>query len=551
MKKLLLIIIVFCTPFLLRGQPVLLNIGTTTVETSTLYTTNDAPWELKYGPGDSLWMTTKNGKVFRLDPNTGAATQLLDYSSIVYQEGEAGMLGMAFHPAFSANPYVYIAYTYTEGINKERLSRFTYSGSSLTDELVLVDNIAASTIHNGSRLLVLPDYTILMSTGDATNSADPQNTATLNGKILRVNLDGTTPADNPFAGSRVYTFGHRNAQGLVLHPNGKLYSTEHGPSNNDEFQVIEAGRNYGWPNVVGFCDNDVAGETAFCTANNVKEPLLSWTPAPGTTWAPSDLVWYDHPSIPEFQNSFLVTFLKTQKLASVRVNAAGDAVTAQADYFVNQWGRLRDITVGPDGSIYIATNTSPYRIIKLRAAIVTPVLLNNFRVTCVQEKYTIGWKTETEINALRFLLYKSSDGVNFDLLATIPSLAPGGNSSIRQDYSYTDNGNGTTPVFYKLVSEDRDGRKKVWGIAAPACGTMGLAFSLLPNPATRQAVFTMNGVRELVTIIVHNSAGQVVYQNRANGTLYLPVEKWGPGIYILTATNTRREVIYQDKLVVQ
>ncbi|MEO6731705.1 MAG: PQQ-dependent sugar dehydrogenase [Ferruginibacter sp.] len=550
MKKLLLFI-----PFILflfqiiKAQPVLINLGTTTVETSTLYTTSEPPWELKYGFDDSLWMTTKNGKVYRIHPSSGAATLLLDYGSTVYQAGEAGMLGMAFHPNFPASPYVYIAYTYTNSGNRERLSRFIYTGTALTSEFVLIDNIVANTIHNGSRLLVLPDNTILMTTGDAANTANAQNTASLNGKILRVNLDGTIPADNPIAGNAVYSFGHRNGQGLMLHTNGKIYSTEHGPNNNDEFQIIEKGRNYGWPNVEGFCDNDIAGESAFCTANNVKEPLASWNPVPGGTWAPSDLIWYNHPSIPEFQNSFLVAFLKTEKLRSIRINAAGDAITTQTDYFTNQWGRLRDITAGPDGSIFIATNVAPYRIIKIRAANVTPVIINNYRAACNQQKFIIAWSTQAEINNKHFLLYKSSDGVKFDLAATIASMAPAGNSSIGLNYSYTDNGNPGSSVFYKLVSEGKDGSIKDWGIVTSDCGTMGTAFTLLPNPATVQSVLTMNGVTELMNIRVHNSLGQVVYQNRANSTVYLPVGKWSSGVHYVTVTNSRNEVVYKNKLV--
>ena len=534
-----------------KAQTVLINLGTTTVETSAIYTTSEPPWELKYGPGDSLWMTTKNGKVYRIDPNSGAATLLLDYSGTVYQAGEAGMLGMAFHPNFSANPYVYISYTYTNAGNKERLSRFTYNGTALASELILIDNIVANTIHNGSRLLILPDNTILMTTGDAANTAHAQNTASLNGKILRVNLDGTIPADNPIAGSRLYSYGHRNAQGLMLHTNGKIYSTEHGPGNNDEFQIIEAGRNYGWPNTEGFCDNDIAGETAFCTANNVKEPLASWNPAPGGTWAPSDLIWYNHPSIPEFQNSFLVSFLKTAKVRSIRMNAAGDGITAQTDYFINQWGRLRDIAAGPDGSIYIATNVNPYRIIKVRAAIVTPVFITNYKIDCEPLKFIISWTTQTEMNNKHFLLYKSSDGINFGLIATINSIAPGGNSAINLPYNYTDNGIPGSPVFYKLASEDKDGNKKDLGIVTSSCGALGTTFSLLPNPATGQSILTINGARELLNIRIHNSLGQSIYQNRANGTVNLPVAKWAPGIYHVTVTSSRNEIMFKNKLVVQ
>ncbi len=552
MKKLLPCLL-FCGFLfhLLKAQTVLINLGTTTVETSTLYTTSEPPWELKYGPGEFLWMTTKNGRVYRIDPNSGAATLLLDYSGTVYQAGEAGMLGMTFHPNFATNPYVYISYTYSNAGNKERLSRFTYNGTALNNELILIDNIVANTIHNGSRLLILTDNTILMTTGDAANTATSQNSASLNGKILRVNLDGTIPADNPIAGSRLYSYGHRNSQGLMLHTNGKIYSTEHGPGNNDEFQIIEAGRNYGWPNAEGFCDNDIAGETAFCTANNVKGPLASWNPAPGGTWAPSDLIWYNHPSIPEFQNSFLVSFLKTAKVRSIRINAAGDGIISQMDYFTNQWGRLRDITAAPDGSIYIATNVNPYRIIKVRAAIVPPVTITNYKVTCNGQKFTIAWTTQTEINNKNFLLYKSSDGINFGLAATIASTAPGGNSVMDLPYSYTDNGIPGSPVFYKLVSEDKDGKRKDLGIVTTSCGAGGTAFSLLPNPARGLSILTINGASELLNIRIHNSLGQSIYQNRANGTVNLPVAKWAPGIYHVTVTSSRNEIMFKNKLVVQ
>ncbi len=546
--SLLLFSFVFCA----KAQPVLINLGTTVVETSTLYTTTDPPWEMKYGPGDSLWMTTKNGKVFRIHPVTGAATLLLDYTANVYTGGEAGMLGMTFHPDFSVTPYVYIVYTYPNGgNNRERLSRFTYTGGTLSGETILIDNIGANTTHNGSRLLILPDNTLLMSTGDAANTSTPQNTANLNGKILQINLDGSIPADNPIAGSSLYSFGHRNPQGLVLHSNGKVYATEHGPGNNDEFQIIEKGRNYGWPNVVGFCENDVAGETTFCTANNVKEPLASWNPAPGGTWAPSDLVWYSHPSIPEFQNSFLVAFLKTQKLRSIRIDAAGEVITSQMDYFVNQWGRIRDITAGPDGSIYIVTNVSPFRIIKIRATGVVPVAIGNFKATCKQQASVLSWATTSENNNKQFLLYRSVDGIQYDLAASIPSLATAVNSSSSIAYSFTDISNLSGIVFYKLINEDKDGKRKDLGIVTSSCRTIDMHFALLPNPAKGQSKLVMTGVSTLMHVNVHNSMGQAIYQNRSSGTLVLPVSKWQPGIYIITVLNTKKEIVYRNKLVVQ
>ena len=369
MKTVLIIAVILLSVVHGYTQTTNINLGATTVQATSIYTSAQVPWELKYGSDNFLWMTTREGSVYRVDPANGAATLILDHTGPVEAQSESGMLGMVFHPDFPTTPYLFIVYTYlTGGLIKERVSRFTYAAGVLGSELIILDggNIAGATIHNGSRLVILPDNTLLMTTGDAANQPLAQNMSSLNGKVLRMNLDGTIPADNPFPGSYVYSLGHRNAQGLMLHPNGKVYSTEHGPNNNDEFQIIEAGRNYGWPSVQGFCDNDVAGETAFCTANNVKEPLASWNPAPGGTWAPNDLIWYTSPAIPEFQNSVLVTFLKTNKLRRIQMNGAGDAITAQADFFVNQWGRLRDITSSPSGEIFLATNTSPYRIIRIR-----------------------------------------------------------------------------------------------------------------------------------------------------------------------------------------
>ena len=160
------------------------------------------------------------------------------------------------------------------------------------------------------------------------------------------------PSNNPIPGSPVWTWGHRNAQGLVLAPNGHVYSSEHGPTTDDELNLLEVGRNYGWPAVHGMCDGP--SEMIFCNDSNVFEPLLNWTP----TIATSDIAWYGHPSIPEFQNSILMAVLKDKNLVSIRLDATGRQVTGQKNYFNNTWGRLRDICISPDGAIYIATNGS-------------------------------------------------------------------------------------------------------------------------------------------------------------------------------------------------
>jgi glucose/arabinose dehydrogenase len=239
----------------------------------------------------------------------------------------------------------------------------------LVNEVVLINNIIGNTTHNGSRIAILPDNTLLFSTGDAQNQSLPQDVNELNGKVLRINLDGTIPTNNPYAGNPVYTFGHRNVQGILQHPNGKIYVSEHGASTDDEFQLLEVGRNYGWPNVEGFCDP--GGEQTFCNTNNVMEPLVAWTP----TNAPSDMVYYENPLFPEFNGRVLMSVLKDKRIIAMQLNATGTAVTDEDHYLINQFGRLRDICVGPEKEIYLATNgaswsnTNPntHSIIVLRA----------------------------------------------------------------------------------------------------------------------------------------------------------------------------------------
>lgn len=277
---------------------------------------------------------------------------------------------MALHPDFSNTPEVFLAYTYGSFSNiQEKVVKYTYNGTSLVNEVVLIDNIIGNTTHNGSRIAILPDNTLLFSTGDAQNQALPQDVNEVNGKVLRINLDGSIPADNPFAGNPVYTFGHRNVQGILQHPNGKIYVSEHGASTDDEFQILEIGRNYGWPNVEGFCDP--GGEETFCNANNVMEPLVAWTP----TNAPSDMVFYENPLFPEFDGRVLMSVLKDKRIIAMQLNATGTAVVDEDHYLINQFGRLRDLCVGPEMEIYLATNgaswsnTNPntHSIIVLRA----------------------------------------------------------------------------------------------------------------------------------------------------------------------------------------
>jgi len=349
--RVILLSLLFCFTVAKLSAQTTINIGTTSVSVDTVASGLDIPWEISWGSDNHLWVTERKGIVSRINPQTKQKTMLLNLSSSVYQQSEAGMLGMILHPDFSNIPEVFIAYTYINAsVVRERIVKYTFNGTTLVNPDTLLENIPGNTTHVGARFLFLPDTTLLVTTGDAQNTSLPQNLNSLAGKVLRMNTDGSIPADNPFPNSYVYALGFRNAQGLMRHPNGTIYLSEHGPSNDDEFQILLPGRNYGWPNVEGFCDSP--SEQAFCNANNVKEPLLTWSP----TIAPSDMVYYTNPAFPEFHNTILMTVLKDKKVIAFRMNNNGDSVLSQTHYLTNAFQRLRDICVGNNSELYLATN---------------------------------------------------------------------------------------------------------------------------------------------------------------------------------------------------
>ena len=308
------------------------------------------PWELVYGPDGHIWFTQKNGYICRLEPVNGKVDTLY-YEPNTSIQSESGMLGMALHPDFANNPYVYVAYNYQQGGMKERIIRLTYDGTKLTTPTTLIEDIEGSGIHNGCRLKIVGDK-LYITTGDAADQATPQNINSVNGKVLRLNLDGTIPADNPIAGNPAWSWGHRNAQGLV-YANNRLYSSEHGPSTDDEINIIEKGRNYGWPDVHGYCNT--TAEMTFCNDSNVVEPIMAWTP----TIAVSGIDYYNHPMFPALQNSVLMTTLKDAKLYQLQLNSSFDDVAASNVISIISGKRLRAICIDPDGRIYVSTSTSP------------------------------------------------------------------------------------------------------------------------------------------------------------------------------------------------
>ena len=299
------------------------------------------PWSLAFAPDGRLFATERPGRV-RIVNVAASTSEVALTLDDVFAQSEAGVLGVALDPDFSSNRFVYLYYTARVGGSAvNRVVRYREVGGRLGEAAVLLDNIPANAIHDGGRLRFGPDNLLYITTGDAATTPLAQDVASLAGKILRLNRDGTTPRDNPFS-SPVYSYGHRNPQGLDWHPgNGSLWASEHGNSGNDEVNVIEPGVNYGWPRIEGSQ-----------TMPNMRTPVVFYSPAV----APSGASFYRGSRFPAFANNLFVATLRGVHIVRLRIDAGSPRVIAQERLLNDRFGRIRDVIVGPDGLIYFCTS---------------------------------------------------------------------------------------------------------------------------------------------------------------------------------------------------
>ncbi|MCF6132254.1 PQQ-dependent sugar dehydrogenase [Flavobacterium wongokense] len=348
MKKITLLFILF-TSFTYSQ----INLGTTILQNTVVASNLNVPWDMVYGPDGWIWFTELSGNIKRMNPTTYQIQQVFAISDVALFGFSVGLHSIQLHPDFNTNHYLYVHYAYTNTTSKIVRYEYDVANNTLINPTIILNAIPAGVSHNGSRIVILGDK-LFICLGDTYNNAPTaQNTATINGKVLRMNLDGSIPSDNPTPGSYVYTMGHRNPQGMC-YANGRIYSSEHGTSANDEVNIIEPGRNYGWPTVEGVCNT--AAEITFCNANNVKEPIYSWSPS----IAPAGMDYYQNAAIPEWDNSLLVAVLKNKVLIQLKLNADGSQVTQQNIYLTNTYGRLRDVLVIPDGRVFLCTSNRDY-----------------------------------------------------------------------------------------------------------------------------------------------------------------------------------------------
>ncbi|MBS1561039.1 MAG: PQQ-dependent sugar dehydrogenase [Bacteroidetes bacterium] len=310
------------------------------------------PWDLVEGPDGYIWYTERIGLISRVHPETHAKDTLLDFRGSVANSVEIGLLGMVLHPDFSTQPYVFAAYAFRDADTwVKRVFRGRYDGTKIVDVTTIYELRPAQQYHQGCRLIILPDTTLMFTNGDQPSADSTFSLTSEIGKTIRINLDGTVPPDNPFPGSKIWSTGHRNPQGMCQLPNGFIYSSEHGEAIEDEINLIRKGANYGWPKVEGKCDTPV--EIAYCAAYNVVEPV--WSSGTKLTYAPSGLEFYPHTRYPALTGKLLGVFLKAALVMAYDLSPDQTRIVGEKHMLLFRFGRLRDILVMSDGRLFVCT----------------------------------------------------------------------------------------------------------------------------------------------------------------------------------------------------
>jgi aldose sugar dehydrogenase len=311
------------------------------LEAAPVATGLEIPWELVFLPDGDMLFTERPGRVRLIEGGQLRDEPVLTVPDVVH-DGEGGLLGMALHPEYEENGYIYLYYTTGQD---NRVVRYRYQDGAMEPDSVILEGIPRASTHNGGRITFGPDGHLYIATGDAAEPSLSQDRDSLAGKILRIEDDGAVPEDNPFEGSPVFAWGLRNPQGLTWHPDtGDLYITVHGPVANDEINRIEAGANYGWPVTQG---DPTRGNNEFVG------PVLT---SGDHTWAPSGATFVSAEALEPWRGHLIFSGLRSETLWRLVLPDDADGEPILETVLAGEYGRLRQVVEGPDGSLYVLTN---------------------------------------------------------------------------------------------------------------------------------------------------------------------------------------------------
>lgn len=328
----------------------------------------DHPWSIAFLPAGGYLVTERSGALKRLDPD-GSVAAAIDGVPPVFVRSQAGLFDVLLDPEFVDNGVIYLSYAHGERrANTLKVARARLQNDRLHNlEVIFTGTPSQRTAaHYGGRLALLPDATLLITTGDGFNyREDAQRLNNTRGKTIRIHRNGSIPDDNPFRGDpdaldSIWTYGHRNAQGLVVLPDGRVFQHEHGPQGGDEFNRLQAGHNYGWPAISHGIDYTGARISPFTAYPGMEQPLIDWSPA----IAPSGLTYYQGDAFPDWQGDFFVGSLAQRHIRRVSLDDGG--ATDHGEVFPEISSRIRDLRTGPDGHLYVLTDASDGEVLRIR-----------------------------------------------------------------------------------------------------------------------------------------------------------------------------------------